>query len=335
MCGLCLGCWSGWCYPSAADAAATAGDKRTRGNKRKRADATPRLGPEEPFARLWRPGRDGDVYVLTGLFDGLTGRLPEGSFPHAVFGSSLRYLKGFAAPLDAMHALQEAGVTAAGERAAAGTAAIGEAWSGGGSQHPPERPAGARKVVAAPLRQGVEADRHFSRRHGRRDHNWQWDMMQSPWSLELMRRGRQALGVTEEEAEEFEEAGIIAFPGHVVKHKDSVKNGGYGKTIGTLVLRSPEAAFVCLQIQGEVLGRAVDAAREMGVELPPKFEKKGRFKFAINELDAWAMVGGTARNEAEHAVVCGRRAIPADEPGQGFVRIAFNMRWGWQDDRRV
>lgn len=270
------------------------------------------------------------MYVLTGLFDDLTGLLPEGSFPHAVFGSSLRYLKGFIAPLDARHALREAGVTA-GDRAAA----IGEAWSGGGSQHPPEKPAGARKVVAAPLRQGAGADRHFSRRHGRRDHNWQWDMLKSPWSLGLMRKGRLALGVSEEEADEFEEAGIIAFPGHVVKHRDSVKNGGYGKTIGTLVLRSPEAAFVCLQIQGELLGRAVDAAREMGVDLPPKFGQKGRFKFAINELDAWAMVGGAARNEAEHAVVCGRRVIPTDEPGQGFVRIAFNMRWGWQDDRRV
>lgn len=71
------------------------------------------------------------------------------------------------------------------------------------------------------------------------------------------------------------------------------------------------------------------------MELPPRFEQKGRFKFAINELDAWAMVGGAARNDAEHAVVCGRKAIPNGEPGEGFVRVAFNMRWGWQDDPRV
>lgn len=60
-----------------------------------------------------------------------------------------------------------------------------------------------------------------------------------------------------------------------------------------------------------------------------------RFKFAINELDAWGMVGGAARNEAEHAVVCGRSVIPRGEPGEGFVRLAFNMRWGWQDDPKV
>lgn len=89
------------------------------------------------------------------------------------------------------------------------------------------------------------------------------------------------------------------------------------------------------QVQGERLGRAVEAAEELGVELPPKFEQKGRFKFAINELDAWAMVGGAARNDAEHAVVCGRKAIPQGEPGEGFVRVAYNMRWGWQDDPRV
>lgn len=286
--------------------------------------------PEEPFARQWRPGRDADVYVLTGLFDKLTGLLPEGSFPHAVFGSSLRYLKQFACPAEAQHALREAGIDP-GDR----SAAIGEAWSGGGSQYPPERPAGARKVVAAPLRQGAGADRHFSRRHGRRDPNWQWNMMQSPWSLVLMKKGRLALGVPDDEADEFEEAGIIAFPGHVVKHRDSVKNGGYGKTIGTLVLKSPESAFVCLQVQGELLGKALEAADRLGIQLPPKFETKGRFKFAINELDAWAMVGGAARNDAEHAVVCGRRVIPAGEAGEGFVRVAFNMRWGWQDDRRV
>lgn len=184
------------------------------------------------------------MYVLTGLFDDMTGLLPEGSFPHAVFGDSLRYFKGLVGGAEARHALREAGV-APGDR----SGAIGEAWSGGGSMYPPERPAGARKVVAAPLRQGEGADRHFSRRHGRRDHNWQWDMMKSPWSLGLMRKGRLALGVSEEEADEFEEAGIIAFPGHVVKHKDSVKNGGYGKTIGTLVLRSPESAFVCVQVR--------------------------------------------------------------------------------------
>lgn len=173
----------------------------------------------------------------------MTGLLPAGGFPHAVFGDSLRYFKGLIGRVEAKHALREAGV-APGDR----SGAIGEAWSGGGSMYPPERPAGARKVVAAPLRQGEGADRHFSRQHGRRDHNWQWDMMRSPWSLGLMRKGRLALGVPEEEADEFEEAGIIAFPGHVVKHKDSVKNGGYGKTIGTLVLRSPESAFVCVQV---------------------------------------------------------------------------------------
>lgn len=183
------------------------------------------------------------MYVLTGLFDEMTGRLPEGSFAHAVFGDSLRYFKGFAGSLDAKQALCEAGVVP-GSR----SGAIGEAWSGGGSMYPPERPAGARKVVAAPLRQGEGANRHFSRQHGRRDHNWQWDMLKSPWSLKLMEKGRLALDVSEEEANEFEEAGIIAFPGHVVKHKDSVKNGGYGKTIGTLVLRSPESAFVCVQV---------------------------------------------------------------------------------------
>lgn len=89
------------------------------------------------------------------------------------------------------------------------------------------------------------------------------------------------------------------------------------------------------QVQGERLGKAVEAAHELGYELPPRFEEKGRFKFAIDELDAWAMVGGAARNEAEHAVVCGRTTIPEGEPGEGFVRVAFNMRWGWQDDRRV
>ncbi|CBN76627.1 hypothetical protein Esi_0000_0364 [Ectocarpus siliculosus] len=314
-CRICLPCWAGWCIPLS-------------GTKRKLVGAT--MEPEEPFARQWRPGRDADVFVLTGLFDELTGLLPENGFPYAVFGSSLRYFKGLIGSAEAKHALKEAGVTP-GDR----SGAIGEAWSGGGSMYPPERPAGARKVVAAPLRQGEGANRHFSRVHGRRDHNWQWDMLKSPWSLGLMAKGRLALGVSEEEANEFEEAGIIAFPGHVVKHKDSVKNGGYGKTIGTLVLRSPESAFVCVQGQGERLGRAVELAEELGVELPPRVAEKGRFKFAINELDAWAMVGGTARNDAEHAVVCGRKVIPAGEPGEGFVRVAFNMRWGWQDDRRV
>lgn len=88
--------------------------------------------------------------------------------------------------------------------------------------------------------------------------------------------GRLALGVREEEADEFEEAGIIAFPGSVVKHRDSNKNGGYGKTIGTLVLRSPEQAFVCLQIQGKLLSKAIEVAREKHIQLPPKFETKGR-----------------------------------------------------------
>ncbi|CAN0477316.1 unnamed protein product, partial [Hapterophycus canaliculatus] len=172
----------------------------------------------------------------------MTGLLPVGSWPFAVFGKSLRYFKGLAGSTEAKHALREAGIDP-GHR----SGAIGEAWSGGGSMYPPERPAGARKVVAAPLRQGEGANRHFSRQHGRRNHNWQWDMLKSPWSLGLMAKGRLALGVSEEEASEFEEAGIIAFPGHVVKHKDTVKNGGYGKTIGTLVLRSPEPAFVCVQ----------------------------------------------------------------------------------------
>ena len=311
-CGVCLACWSGWCIPKS-------------GAKRKLLGATEEA--EEPFARQWRPGRDGDVYVLTGLFDRFTGKLPEGSFPHAVFGSSLRYFRGFVSPLETLQVLGEAGVTC-GQR----SPSIGEAWSGGGSQHPPEKPAGARKVVAAPISQRAGAERHFSRRHGRRDHKWQWDMTKSPWSLMLLQKGRHAFGVPRDEAEDFEEAGIIAFPGHVVKHKDTVKNGGYGKTIGTLVLRSPESAFVCLQVQGRLLGKAVQAATDLGVELPPRFEKKGRFKFAIHEGDAWAMVGGAARNNAEHAVVCGRSAIPAGEPGEGFVRVAFNMRWGWQDD---
>ena len=314
-CGVCLACWSGWCFPLS-------------GAKRKLVGVSTER--EEPFARQWRPGRDADVYVLTGLFDELTGMLPERSFAYTVFGPSLRYFKGFIGSIEAKHALREAGVTS-GNR----SAAIGEAWSGGGSQHPPEKPAGARKVVAAPLRQGVGADKHFSRQHGRRDHNWQWDMRKSPWSLGMMQKGRLALGVSEAEADEFEEAGIIAFPGHVVKHKDSVKNGGYGKTIGTIVLRSPDPAFVCLQVQGDLLADAVDTAEELGVQLPPKFEQKGRFKFAINELDAWAMIGGAARNDAEHAVVCGRHTIPVGEPGERFVRVAFNMRWGWQDDRRV
>lgn len=313
--GVCLACWSGWCISKS-------------GSKRKLLGATQE--PEEPFARQWRPGRDSDVFVLTGLFDKLTGKLQEGSFAHEVFGSSLRYFSGFVAPLETIQVLREAGVTS-GER----SASIGEAWSGGGSQYPPEKPAGARKIVAAPISRGAGAERHFSRRHGRRDHNWQWDMQKSPWSLMLLQRGRHALGVSQEEAKEFEEAGIIAFPGHVIKHKDSVKNGGYGTTIGTLVLRSPEAAFVCLQIQGELLTKAVQAAADLGVELPPGFQHKGRFKFAIYEGDAWAMVGGAARNDAEHAVVCGRSAIPAGEPGEGFVRVAFNMRWGWQDDPKV
>ena len=47
------------------------------------------------------------------------------------------------------------------------------------------------------------------------------------------------------------------------------------------------------------------------------------------------MVGGVARNDAEHAVVCGRTAIPKGEPGEGFVGVAFNMRRRWQDDPRV
>lgn len=89
------------------------------------------------------------VFVLTGLFDELTGLLPENGFPYAVFGSSLRYFKGLIGSAEAKHALREAGVTP-GDR----SGAIGEAWSGGGSMYPPERPAGARKVVAAPLRQG-------------------------------------------------------------------------------------------------------------------------------------------------------------------------------------
>ena len=314
-CGVCLACWSGWCFPLS-------------GTKRKLIGATSE--PEEPFARQWRPGRDADVYVLTGLFDELTGLLPESSFAYMVFGPSLRYFKSFIGSIEAKHALREAGITC-GKR----SAAIGEAWSGGGSQHPPEKPAGARKVVAAPLRRGAGADRLFSRQHGRRDHNWQWDMLKSPWSLGMMQKGRLAIGVSETEADEFEEAGIIAFPGHVVRHKDTVKNGGYGKTIGTIVLRSPDPAFVCLQVQGDLLAKAVDKAEELGLELPPKFEERGRFKFAINELDAWAMVGGAARNDAEHAVVCGRGTIPAGEPGERFVRVAFNMRWGWQDDRKV
>lgn len=179
----------------------------------------------------------------------MTGLLPADSWPFAVFGESLRYFKGLAGSTEAKHALLEAGIDP-GHR----SGAIGEAWSGGGSMYPPERPAGARKVVAAPLRQGEGANRHFSRQHGRRNHNWQWDMLKSPWSLGLMAKGRLALGVSEEEAGEFEEAGIIAFPGHVVRHKDTVKNGGYGKTIGTLVLRSPEPAFVCVQVGGIVGG---------------------------------------------------------------------------------
>lgn len=298
------------------------------GHKRKRAGQN--LTHEESFAKSWGAGRDSDVYVLTGLFDERTGMLPEGSFPRAVFGRSLRYLKSFAGRLDVHHVLLEAGIATGKD-----SAGIGEAWSGGGSQHPPERPGGARKVVAAPLRQGLGADKYFSRRHGRRDHNWQWNMDDSPWARSLMAKGRLALGVREEEADEFEEAGIIAFPGSVVKHKDSNKNGGYGKTIGTLVLRSPEQAFVCLQVQGKLLSKAIEAARERHIQLPPKFETKGRFKFAINELDAWGMVGGAARDEAEHAVVCGRSPIPRGEPGEGFVRLAFNMRWGWQEDPKV
>lgn len=95
-----------------------------------------------------------------------------------------RYLKSFAGRLDVHHVLREASI-AAGK----GSAGIGEAWSGGGSQHPPERPGGARKVVAAPLRQGPGADQHFSRRHGRRDHNWQWNMDKSPWAKGLMAKG--------------------------------------------------------------------------------------------------------------------------------------------------
>ena len=33
----------------------------------------------------------------------------------------------------------------------------------------------------------------------------------------------------------------------MVKQKDSAKSGGNGKTIGTLVLRSPESAFVSIE----------------------------------------------------------------------------------------
>lgn len=315
LCGRCLGCWSGWCLPHS-------------GSKRKRAGHN--SGRDESFARHWGPGYDADVVVLTGMFDEETGVLQEETFPRDVFGRSLRYFKSFAGSLEARHALREAGVESG--RFSAG---IGEDWSGGGSQHAPEKPGGARKVVAAPLRTGQRADHHFSRKYGRRDHNWQWNMEGCPWSLALLQRGRLALGVEEEEANEFEEAGIIAFPGSVVKHKDCNKNGGYGRTIGTLVLRSPESAYVCLQIQGELLDRAVKAAKRRRVELPPKFDQKGRFKFVINELDAWAMVGGAARDEAEHAVVCGRKTIPRGEPGEGFVRLAFNMRWGWHEDRRA
>lgn len=286
--------------------------------------------PEETFAKQWGPGHDSDVVILTGMFDEHTGILQEDTFPRDVFGRSLRYFKSFAGSLEAKHALREAGV-ASGKL----SAGIGEPWSGGGSQHPPERPGGARKVVAAPLRQGPGANRHFSRSFGRRNHNWQWNMENCPWSLGLLQRGRLALDVNEDEANEFEEAGIIAFPGSVVKHKDCNKNGGYGKTIGTLVLRSPESAYVCLQIQGDLLGRAVEAAKRRKIQLPPRFAQKGRFKFVINELDAWAMVGGAARDEAEHAVLCGRRTIPRGEPGEGFVRLAFNMRWGWREDRKV
>lgn len=300
----------------------------TSGSKRKRGGHT--RTREESFARQWGPGHDSDIVVLTGMFDEQTGVLRDETFPHDVFGESLRYFKGFAGSLEANHALREAGVTSGKF-----SAGIGETWSGGGSQHPPERPGGARKVVAAPLRQGKGAEQHFSRKHGRRDHNWQWDMKNSPWSKGLLQRGRLALGVQEQEANEFEEAGIIAFPGSVVKHKDCNKNGGYGKTIGTLVLRSPETAHVCLQIHGELLDRAVQSAKRRKIDLPPKFPQKGRFKFAINELDAWAMVGGAAREEAEHAVVCGKTKIPRGEPGEGFVRLAYNMRWGWHEDRKV
>lgn len=59
------------------------------GHKRKRAGQN--LTHEESFAKSWGAGRDSDVYVLTGLFDERTGMLPEGSFPRAVFGRSLRY----------------------------------------------------------------------------------------------------------------------------------------------------------------------------------------------------------------------------------------------------
>lgn len=96
-----------------------------------------------------------------------------------------RYLKSFAGRLDVHHVLLEAGIATGKD-----SAGIGEAWSGGGSQHPPERPGGARKVVAAPLRQGLGADKYFSRRHGRRDHNWQWNMDDSPWARSLMAKGK-------------------------------------------------------------------------------------------------------------------------------------------------
>lgn len=233
--------------------------------------------PEESFARRWRPPRDADIYVMTGLFNEVTGLLAEDSFPYAVFGESLRYLKGFISPAEADYSLREAGVISRGC-----SAAIGEARSGGGGKYPPEKPAGARKVVAAPLRHGDGEDLHFSRRHERRDHNWQWNMLQSPRSIELLEKGRLTLGVSKEEAEKFEEAGIIAFPGNVMKHKDTVKNGGYGKTIGALVLKSPAAAFVYLQVQGSLLDKAIAAAAGLGVELPPRFDENGRFKFAIN-----------------------------------------------------
>ena len=103
------------------------------------------------------------AYVPTGLSDEMKDRLPEGSFPRAVFGDSLRYFKGLVGSLEAKHAFREVGVL--------------KVLSGGGFMFPPERPAGARKVVAAPFRQGEGANRLFSRQHRQADHDRQWNML--------------------------------------------------------------------------------------------------------------------------------------------------------------
>lgn len=48
----------------------------------------------------------------------------------------------------------------------------------------------------------------------------------------------------------------------------------------------PPSAPNTTQVNGQRLGKPTEAAGEMVIAVPPKFEQTWRFKLAINDLDA-------------------------------------------------